>query len=135
MNLNKNISKRLIFFALSFFSIMLKSLRYNSVRTHTKSLFRCQISSQINLDDKSIEKIHSIERNVYNHLITNCQLSYERSTYMLLSVSGGVDSMAMLHIMGSLKQLKFPRWQIDVVNFNHKAREESDYEVSILIIF
>ena len=50
---------------------------------------------------------------------------------ILLSVSGGSDSMAMLHILQAIKERNvIYKYDLDfeVVNFNHKIREESDEE-------
>ena len=56
----------------------------------------------------------------------------ERSN-VLLSVSGGSDSVAMLHLMHKVQQRIFPKLTLEVVNFNHKLRQESDEEVSNFI--
>lgn len=57
-----------------------------------------------------------------------CGVSEDSSHLLLLSVSGGVDSMCMLHLCGRIKHL-YPRADFHVVNFNHKARIESENEV------
>jgi len=49
---------------------------------------------------------------------------------LLLCVSGGVDSMAMLHLMAGIKN-RFSAsldLRIEVINFNHKLRPEADNE-------
>jgi hypothetical protein len=48
---------------------------------------------------------------------------------ILLSVSGGSDSVAMLHLLQSIKHMYLPDLDLKVVNFNHKKRQESDEEV------
>lgn len=48
---------------------------------------------------------------------------------ILLCVSAGSDSMAMLHLLQAVKQRLFQQLDLHVVNFNHKARKESDEEV------
>lgn len=48
---------------------------------------------------------------------------------LLLCVSGGSDSMAMLHIMSEIRTNNYPDLNLQVINFNHKARAESDEEV------
>jgi tRNA(Ile)-lysidine synthase TilS/MesJ len=52
------------------------------------------------------------------------------NSLILLCVSGGCDSMAMLHAFGDLKKTEKPELDIKVVNFNHKLRSESDEEVN-----
>lgn len=51
------------------------------------------------------------------------------SLEMLLCVSGGCDSIAMLHILHRLQLNYLPQLRLRVVNFNHKVRPESDEEV------
>lgn len=75
----------------------------------------------------------SIEDRVFDNLINNCGISPTARTILLLSVSGGVDSMALLHIMGRLKlRSKLKNIDVHVINFNHKARVESDEEVYLV---
>jgi len=57
----------------------------------------------------------------------NClECLVKHGTYVLVSVSGGVDSMALLHILSSLSSSL--SLSLEVVNFNHKLRKESDDE-------
>jgi hypothetical protein len=51
--------------------------------------------------------------------------------HVLLCVSGGSDSMALLHLLQRVRKQR-PALALRVVNFNHKARPESDEEVSAL---
>lgn len=51
------------------------------------------------------------------------------SSRVILSVSGGSDSMAMLHCFAHIRNLHCPQLLIDVIHFNHKLRIESDEEV------
>ena len=43
-----------------------------------------------------------------------------RGQKILVAVSGGADSMVLLHVLHSLA--KNPRWQISVAHFNHRLR-------------
>jgi tRNA(Ile)-lysidine synthase TilS/MesJ len=61
--------------------------------------------------------------------LTNLHIS-PKST-ILLAISGGSDSMAMLHLMKSVQQSVLKELQLKVVNFNHKKRKEADEEVMI----
>jgi tRNA(Ile)-lysidine synthase len=68
-----------------------------------------------------------IEQEVYHNLIH--KIGYSRKDKFLLSVSGGVDSMAMLHIFAQIKQKLDPDLNFEVVTFNHGLRPESDDEI------
>ena len=65
----------------------------------------------------------TLAERVYRDLTTVCGVS--PSTCLLLCVSGGVDSMAMLHLVGEIKQKYLPDLTAEVLNFNHKLRPES----------
>jgi tRNA(Ile)-lysidine synthase TilS/MesJ len=54
---------------------------------------------------------------------------------IILNVSGGSDSMAMLHIMKEIQQQFMNQLDLKVINFNHKVRPESDEEVSVDLFF
>ena len=69
----------------------------------------------------------SIESIVAAFLHNDCRIA--ANSYVLLSVSGGLDSMAMLHILTSISRKYLPL-DLEVISFNHKLREESDEEVS-----
>lgn len=56
-------------------------------------------------------------------------------TTCLLSVSGGSDSVAMMHILCTIKEAYKTNIGIEIVNFNHKARPESDEEVGQTVAF
>lgn len=75
--------------------------------------------------------VNAIVSSVRDNLVHTCLLSRNEYVYMLLSVSGGVDSMALLHIMAEIQRNFWPLWRFGVVNFNHKLRPESDEEVTI----
>ena len=69
----------------------------------------------------------SIEYKVMQFLSNECKIS--ANSYILLSVSGGLDSMALLHILSSISNKNIPL-NLEVISFNHKLREESDEEVN-----
>jgi hypothetical protein len=50
---------------------------------------------------------------------------------ILLTVSGGSDSVAMLHLMQLLKIRQCPNLDLKVVYYNHKVRPAADQEVYI----
>lgn len=58
--------------------------------------------------------------------IESCKL---QDANFLLCVSGGSDSIAMMHIIGALRKGGKLSGEVAVVNFNHKMRKESDEEV------
>ena len=62
----------------------------------------------------------TLAERVYHALTTTCGVS--SNTCLLLSVSGGVDSMAMLHLVSEIKQKYAPGLTVEVLNFNHKLR-------------
>lgn len=72
----------------------------------------------------------NIQTRVQSFIQNECKISSDELTYILLCVSGGLDSMAMLHLMASLKNTTFPKLHLEVINFNHKVRPESDEEVN-----
>jgi hypothetical protein len=75
----------------------------------------------------------TLEQQVSNGLRA-CGVHEDSSHLLLLSVSGGVDSMGLLHICGRLKH-HYRSADFHVVNFNHKARPEADDEVSCTIFY
>ena len=62
------------------------------------------------------------------------KLNLAPNSAFLLSVSGGSDSMAMLHIFKSIQESLLKDISLKVVNFNHKARVESDEEVGLYVL-
>ncbi len=65
----------------------------------------------------------SLAERVYGDLTTACGVT--SNTCLLLCVSGGMDSMAMLHLAGEIKQKYEPNLIVEVLNFNHKLRPEA----------
>lgn len=74
-----------------------------------------------------------IEQYLYKHTTEHIVEPHHhrgvQAIHMLLCVSGGSDSMSMMHLLQRIKGLFQPAIQLMVVNFNHKMREESDEEV------
>lgn len=74
-----------------------------------------------------------IEQYLYKHTTEHIVEPHHhrgvQAIQMLLCVSGGSDSMSMMHLLHRIKGLFQPAIQLMVVNFNHKMREESDEEV------
>lgn len=66
-----------------------------------------------------------IEESVYRQL----RPIVKSHTTLLLCISGGSDSMAMLHIMHQIKSKMIPDLNLQVIHFNHKVRVESEVEV------
>ncbi len=54
-------------------------------------------------------------------------------SFQLLSVSGGVDSMCMFHILARARDMWSPPLKLSVVTFNHKLRKEADEEVTLIL--
>ena len=74
---------------------------------------------------------NGIEDLVRSFLIDKCQV--HPNAYILLSVSGGVDSMAMLHLLSAVGSPSGSvPLNIEVVSFNHKLRPESDEEITFV---
>ncbi len=71
-----------------------------------------------------------LEQKIYNNLINECKfkVNLEIPSYLLLCVSGGVDSMALLHIFKNIKHKYIPNLNINVINFNHQQREQAKEE-------
>lgn len=68
--------------------------------------------------------LEKIEKNVFN-LIKKYKI-FNKNDKILIAVSGGKDSMVLLHIMSKLSKLL--NYHLGVVHFNHKLRNISDEE-------
>jgi len=64
---------------------------------------------------------------VHEHMMKKCRVGTNDT--LLLCVSGGLDSVAMLHLMARIPSL-LPR--LHVINFNHKLRIEADEEAAFV---
>ena len=67
-----------------------------------------------------------LENKVYQELSTLIPIDKSK---ILLSISGGSDSMAMLHLFARIRQNFCTTLSLEIVNFNHKMRLEADEEV------
>jgi asparagine synthetase B (glutamine-hydrolysing) len=65
---------------------------------------------------------------IETHLSTQLNHLCGDSANILVCVSGGSDSMALLHLLQRVRERR-SGLALRVVNFNHKARVESDEEV------
>ena len=108
----------------------------------TTHLYNNNVKPRNNLDDvlisdvtlstvkNSDEYCSLIEQYLYKHITEHIvEPHHIQAIHMLLCVSGGSDSMSMMHLLQCIKGLFQPAVQLMVVNFNHKMREESDEEV------
>jgi asparagine synthetase B (glutamine-hydrolysing) len=89
----------------------------------SRSLYSCKLSG-----DDSSKSLTATESTVLQYLSSKCKLTAD--SYVLLAVSGGLDSMAMLHILSKVSRLYLPL-NLEVISFNHKLRPESDEEVNV----
>lgn len=72
----------------------------------------------------------TLERQAYRFLVKDADIV--PGTKILLCVSGGIDSMAMLHLLAKVRHMFTPNLELEVVTFNHKVRPESDEEVEFV---
>lgn len=86
-------------------------------------VFRLLLSSARSVD---VPNSSAIEVNVAQYLSHQCRIP--DNSFVLLSVSGGLDSMAMLHLLRAVSRTHVPL-HLEVISFNHKLRPESDEEV------
>jgi tRNA(Ile)-lysidine synthase TilS/MesJ len=77
----------------------------------------------------SNEYCEKMENQLFQYFV---ELNLKQNSNFLLSVSGGSDSIAMLHLFKSLKAKYLPDLNIELVHFNHKFRFESEEEVRFL---
>ena len=92
-----------------------------------RSAGRRSFSSFMGLKDAT--NVAPIETKILHYLSNDCKIS--ANSFVLISVSGGLDSMAMLHILHSISESSLPM-NLEVISFNHKLRSESDEEVDQL---
>lgn len=88
-------------------------------------------NKSIPMDATTLQRSELLEDSILENLYTICYIRRLAKACILLNVSGGIDSMAMLHMLGRAKQRLKENCNIDfyVVNFNHKMRPEADSEV------
>jgi tRNA(Ile)-lysidine synthase len=67
---------------------------------------------------------------VSSYLANECQVrSHDK---IGVCVSGGVDSMALMHLLHAIKQRSMPDLDIRIIHFNHKKRIESEEELEFV---
>jgi asparagine synthetase B (glutamine-hydrolysing) len=93
----------------------------------SKLSFRSLYASK-HSEDVSSKPSTAIESTVLQYLSSKCKLTAD--SYVLLAVSGGLDSMAMLHILSKISKSNL-HLNLEVISFNHKLRPESDEEVNV----
>ncbi|WP_232521153.1 tRNA lysidine(34) synthetase TilS [Tepiditoga spiralis] len=69
-------------------------------------------------------KLNKIEKKVFNFIKT--YKIFKKYDKILIAVSGGKDSMMLLHLLNKIAPLM--ELTLSVAHFNHKIRRESDYE-------
>lgn len=92
----------------------------------SNKIFKIQMIARRKLSTESNNSIEFIERRVFHYLKNDLGITPE--SHILMAVSGGIDSVAMLHILAKIPQKFYFPIYLHVVNFNHKMREESDSE-------
>lgn len=104
--------------------LLLPVMSLNMKVPSSYSKYRNRFSSTLFTNSPGLS---SIESTVAAFLCNNCRIT--ANSYILLSVSGGLDSMAMLHILTAINRKHLPL-DLEVISFNHKLRAESEEEVS-----
>eukprot|EP00428_Durinskia_dybowskii_P070238 CAMPEP_0170407026 /NCGR_PEP_ID=MMETSP0117_2-20130122/28031_1 /TAXON_ID=400756 /ORGANISM="Durinskia baltica, Strain CSIRO CS-38" /LENGTH=351 /DNA_ID=CAMNT_0010664253 /DNA_START=82 /DNA_END=1134 /DNA_ORIENTATION=+ len=102
------------------FTILKSGMRLRIGAWRKLNLMRAQPTEQ----QQALKHCAAVEKSVLNNLMT-LNLSREN---MLLCVSGGSDSIAMLHIMAVIWKRSKQNYKLAVVNYNHKLRMEADQE-------
>lgn len=71
--------------------------------------------------------MHALETRVYEYMQKQHLIDVNKGVVnrVLLCVSGGIDSMALLHILSAIRSHSVPTLDLEVINFNHKIRSES----------
>lgn len=100
-----------------------------SLLQQSHSLTRSRLSTRIWRQWKSskVAKLDPCEELVIKALK---RAEFPPNATMLLCISGGVDSIALLHIFQKIRTLnEWKSLQLKIMHFNHKVRPESDEEV------
>jgi tRNA(Ile)-lysidine synthetase-like protein len=98
---------------------------------HQSLLLRISKSQQLSSSTNIEQSFERIEDTVFKSLCDDIGIKSSVES-VILSISGGVDSMAMLHIFAKIRSKFKPPLSLYVVNFNHKVRMESDEEVEFV---
>lgn len=106
--------------------LSLRSFRYlQFVDSTYKMITRRCLSKQVEHISHTI--IAEVENTVYLDVIQKCGLA--EGANMLLCVSGGSDSVALLHILANIiNKRQMHDFKLEIIHFNHKMRIESDEE-------
>eukprot|EP01041_Mallomonas_annulata_P000750 gene750-1434_t len=115
-----------IFARLPTFAFALMQQRYTSYSCFLKSWPHKVVRQASIVTNKAVIDKSFVEDRVCKDLQERCELR-EGST-ALLCVSGGADSVAMLHILANLNIRLNMKINLEIIHFNHKLREESDEE-------
>lgn len=110
-------------------TIMTQYLSRNSFTLRVATTTRRSFAYFSNKDTKQVFN-SALEALAYKYLVKNANVV--PGTKILLCVSGGVDSMAMLHLLANVRHMFTPNLELEVVTFNHKLRPESDEEVEFV---
>ncbi len=80
--------------------------------------------------------LSGIDKSLEGSFLTHWQtMNVSPKATILLSVSGGADSIAMLHLIQKLKLKHLPDLDLKVVCFNHQMRAAAEIEVLIGFFF
>jgi len=71
-------------------------------------------------------------KKVAGELTSESKCGINNDAYLLLCVSGGIDSVAMLHLMCQVRRYFMPELELEVIHFNHKQRAESEEEATFV---
>lgn len=117
--------------ALTMLSFTARSFRANGFFRTTKTVFSCRAAYSAryssHADAAEAEFCAEMEHRLK---LTIDSMRIPTNSSILLCVSGGSDSVALLVLMDQLRKQYLPSLSLSVVNYNHKLRSESDEEVS-----
>jgi tRNA(Ile)-lysidine synthase TilS/MesJ len=108
----------------------LLAINYNDNKIINNNIFKNNIFKNIhtNINNKKIIDINKKMNNIIlKYLKKDCNIPI--GSYILLCVSGGLDSMAMLHLLVNINNSLLIPYKLEIINFNHKIRPESNIEV------
>jgi PP-loop family len=119
----------------------LYSLHSSSSPSHSPSLTNARLPSSVasnqshapsssSSSSSSSSISHTLETTIYKSLVNLLNITSSSKYKLLILVSGGLDSMSLLHILHAIKskQLLGHTIEIRILHFNHKKRIESEEE-------
>lgn len=77
----------------------------------------------------------SLEREVEHTVIQSCGLSCKSPALLIVSVSGGADSISLAVLLDRIIRRIHAPWILEVLHFNHGLRAESTEEEAFVITF